>query len=372
MTGFQDLLQNRHDYAREWKDRTGGKVVGFFCTWLPEEIVYAAGMLPVRILGSHEPQDMAERHISSMYCPLCRDCLSQGLLGRYDYMDGIIAPFSCLHIRQTFASWKLHIPIEYSYYLYVPTIGHRARAKAFWLKELGKFKVSLEEWTGRAITDDDLDGAIEVYNTHRRLLRKVYDMRRADHPPFTGTECMEMVVSSQLSDKAEHNPLLTAALEEGREGIAEPGARIMILGSENDDTEFVRLIESLGATVVIDDHCTGSRYFWNYVMPREDRISAIASRYLSRPACPAKDITLERRRFQHIPKLAKDFGVQGVIMIQQKFCDPHEFDIPPLMNILQEKLGIPSLLIEMDTVWPLGVYRTRLETFLEMLEPTLV
>ncbi len=372
MTGFQELLQNRHDYARGWKARTGGKVVGFFCTWLPEEIVYAAGILPVRILGSHEPQDVAERHISSMYCPLCRDCLSQGLLGRYDYLDGIIAPFSCLHIRQTFASWKLHIPIEYSYYLYVPTIGHRARARAFWVKELVKFKASLEEWTGRAITDDDLDGAIEVYNTHRRLLREVYDQRKADHPPFTGTECMEMVVSSQLSDKAEHNPLLQAALEEDREGIAEPGARLMILGSENDDTEFVRLIESLGATVVIDDHCTGSRYFWNYVMPREDRLSAIASRYLSRPACPAKDITLERRRFQHIPKLAKDFKAQGVIMIQQKFCDPHEFDIPPLMDILQEKLGIPSLLIEMDTVWPLGVYRTRLETFLEMLEPTLV
>lgn len=373
-TSFQNVIADRHEYARQWKARTGRKVIGYFCTWLPEEIVYAAGILPVRILGSHEPQEMAERHISSMYCPLCRDCLAQGLSGKYDYLDGIIGPFSCLHIRQTFASWKTHVPLEYSYYLYVPTIGHHAAAKPFWVKQLIKFKTSLEEWTKKPITEDDLNKSIDVYNTNRRYLRQIYDLRKDDFPPVSGAECMEMVVSSQLSDKAEHNVWLKSAYHEfsTKKERKDPGIRLMILGSENDDTEFVRLIESLGATVVIDDHCTGSRYFWNYVMPKEDRLSAIASRYLNRPACPAKDITQERRRFKHIPKLAKDFRAQGAILIQQKFCDPHEFDIPPIKEILMKELGIPSLHIEMDIVWPMGAYRTRLESFLEMLQPALV
>ncbi|MBF8266117.1 MAG: bzdN, partial [Dehalococcoidia bacterium] len=76
------VFKERHQYAREWKARTGGKVVGTFCTYVPEEIIYAAGMLPVRLFGAHEPQEVSERHIASMYCPFCRDVLAQGLLGR--------------------------------------------------------------------------------------------------------------------------------------------------------------------------------------------------------------------------------------------------------------------------------------------------
>ena len=76
---FSDWYKNRHDYALEWKERTGGKVMGYFCTYVPEEILYAADILPVRILGSHEPQDVTEPHIFAMFCPFCRDCLAQGL-----------------------------------------------------------------------------------------------------------------------------------------------------------------------------------------------------------------------------------------------------------------------------------------------------
>jgi benzoyl-CoA reductase subunit C len=74
---FAEIHKGRHDYARAWKERTGGKVMGTFCTYVPEEILYAAGVLPVRILGSHEPQDVTEPHIFGMYCPFCRDCLAQ-------------------------------------------------------------------------------------------------------------------------------------------------------------------------------------------------------------------------------------------------------------------------------------------------------
>ena len=101
MESFKELIDNRHEYAREWKKRTGGKVLGYLCSYVPEEIAVAAGVLPVRIFGSHEPQDVAEKHIYSMFCPFCRDCLAQGLLGRYDYLDGLVMAHSCMHLRQT-------------------------------------------------------------------------------------------------------------------------------------------------------------------------------------------------------------------------------------------------------------------------------
>src|SRR3972149_5654280 len=170
--------QDRHGYARAWKERTGGKVLGYFCTYLPEEIPYAAGVLPVRILGSHEPQDVTEAHIFGMFCPFCRDCLAQGLKGRYDYLDGITIAQSCLHIRQAFTSWKLHVPIDYSYYLCMPHHVQSPASKPFYRGELEAFKTSLEEWTGKPITNADLERGIEIMNGNRQLMRQVYEYRR--------------------------------------------------------------------------------------------------------------------------------------------------------------------------------------------------
>ncbi len=114
---YARIHAERHDYARAWQERTGGKVLGYFCTYVPEEILYAANVLPVRILGNHEPQDVTEPHIFGMYCPFCRDCLAQGLKGRFDYLDGLMIAQSCLHIRQAYTSWVKHRPVEFSYYL---------------------------------------------------------------------------------------------------------------------------------------------------------------------------------------------------------------------------------------------------------------
>lgn len=191
----------------------------------------------------------------------------------------------------------------------MPSKPHSPAALPFLTNELLAFKRAVEEWTGKEITNDTLDHATELYNTNRRL---------------------------------------------------------MIVGSENDDTDFLNLVESLGAVVVADDHCTGSRYFLVETRAEGDRIVAIARRYLSRIPCPQKDYE-RRTRWQHILKMANEYKVQGILMIHQKFCDPHELDIPPLINFLKEK-NIPSLFLEFDVTIPTGQFRTRLEAFLEVLK----
>jgi benzoyl-CoA reductase subunit C len=370
---FKEIYESRHQYAKDWKARTGGKVIGYLCTYTPEELIYAAGILPVRIMGAHEPQDVTEPHIYAMFCPYCRDCLAQGLLGRYDYLDGVMIGQSCLHIRQTFRSWELHIPTDYSYYLYVPHCVQSVGAKPYLAAELAEFKKSLEEWTGKSITNDALDEGIDIVNTNRRLMRQVYELRKAEEPPLTGTEAMQMVCASQVSDKREHNELLNQALEElpQRDIDRETGVRLMTTGSVCDDFPFMEAVESeMGATFVIDEHCTGTRYFWNEVIPQGDRLAAIAARYIDRPPCPQKDWP-ERTRFPHILKLAKDWNVQGALVIQQKFCDPHELDIPPLREYLEQN-GVPSYFLEFEVTVPIGQFSTRVEAFLEMLQLELV
>ena len=362
---FFDWYKNRHDYAREWMSRNGGEVVGCFCSYAPEEIIYAAGHLPVRMLGSHEPQDVTEPHIFGMFCPFCRDVLAQGLKGRFNYMKGIMISQSCLHLRQSFTSWRNHVPADFAYYLYMPNKVQTEHARPYLKGELEKFKGALEEWSGKSISDDALQESVELYNENRRLMHQVYDLRKGPNPPVTGLEAMVMVASSFFVDKKDHNAELKRILPEleSRNLDRQTGSRLMLVGSEDDDTEFVRMVESVGATVVTDEHCTGSRYFWNLVEQNGDILQSIANRYIDRPPCPTKDWE-ERRRFPHILQLAKDFNVDGVILIQQKFCDPHECDIPVLRNFLNDN-GYPTLFLEFDVTVPLGPMRIRVEAFLE-------
>lgn len=364
---FREWIDNRHDYAEAWKEKTGNKVMGYFCTYVPEEILYAANILPVRILGSHEPPTVTEPYIFAMYCHFCRDCLAQGLRGKFKYLDGIVEGQSCLHLRQAFNGWRLHVPIDFAYYIYVPHGIQTPRAAPYYVHELAKFKRAVEEWTGKKITDQDLDRGIQILNHNRELMKKITEHRKANPPGLTGLEAMEMTLSSQMIDKTEHNKLLEQLLQElpNRKLERKADIRLMIIGSEDDDRVFMKNVENLGATFVVDEHCTGTRYYWNNVKPQEDRLKAIAERYVNRVPCPSKDWP-ELTRVQHAANLAKEYGVNGALIIQNKFCDPHGIEIPPLKDALN-KVGVQTYPLEFDVTVPWGQFRTRVEAFLETL-----
>ena len=366
---FRDWDQNRHNYAKAWKEKTGGKVVGYFCTYVPEEILYAANILPVRILGGHEPQDVSEAHIFGMFCPFCRDCLAQGLKGRYDYLDGIMIAQSCLHIRQSYTSWIKHIPTDFHYYLPMPNNVQSPHAVTYLTGELKAFKTAIEKWIGKEISDEDIRAGIKLMNENRSLMHQLYEYKKKENPPLSGEETMEVAISQQLVDKKEHIQALTQLLEKLKTGSGgeNTGTRLMLLGSENDDIPFVQMVESVDGTIVIEDHCIGTRYFWNNVEEvNGDPISLIAKRYVERPACPSKD-WMDRSRIDHIMKLAKDYDVKGAIVIQQKFCDPHELDIPAITKELNNA-DIKTLFLEFDVTVPIGQFKIRVEAFLEMLQ----
>ena len=235
-------------------------------------------------------------------------------------------------------------------------------------EEYVKFKKSVETWIGHELSKEDLVRGIEVVNRSRRLLKDVYELRKADHPPVTGLEAMSMVVSSQVIDKNEHNAILDQFLRNGvknRLQERDPKSRLMIIGSEDDDMQFLDMVEERGSTIVCDDHCTGSRYFWDEVELGDDPILSLAKRYVERTPCPSKDWP-ERRRFDRILKFAKEYRVDGAIIVQQKFCDPHEIDKVALLDMLEQN-NIPTLCLEFDVTVPLGPMRIRVDAFLETL-----
>lgn len=242
--------------------------------------------------------------------------------------------------------------------------------REYFTHELRKFKEALETWIGHQISEDDLRAGIAVMNESRRLLTELYQLRQAENPPLTGQEALWVVASAQMTDKREHNRALKELLAQlpHRRLDRPPGTRLMLIGSENDDVEFVAMTERLGATFVVDENCVGTRYFWGEVdLERfKDPLEAIAARYLERPACPAKDWPI-LSRWGQIERLARDWRVQGAILMQQKFCDPHELDMPTIKKRLEE-IGIRTLFLEFDVTTPVGQFRTRVEAFLEMLK----
>jgi benzoyl-CoA reductase subunit C len=364
---FREIVKARHEYAQDWKKKTGRKVFGYMCTYVPEELIYATGTLPVRILGGHEPTYLSDPHISSQFCVYCRDVLAEGLRGRYKYLDGIVHAHTCLHIRQAFNSWEMHLKPGFAHYVYMPREVRRPYAEGLLTDELNLFQKYLEEWSGNKIKTADIDNAIEVYNTNRELMRRIYEYRKSEPPLVSGSEAMAMVLASQMMDKAEHNRLLEEVLAElpERKDGPQSGLRLMIVGGENDNLEFMEMVEQSGANFVIDENCAGSRYFWNRVEPGNDRIFSIARRYLDRPPCPAKDAS-DRIRTGHVLNLARDYNIQGAIITQVKWCEPHGFDNVPIRDMLEAN-NIPTYFFEFDVTVPIGQFKIRAEAFLEQL-----
>ena len=371
LEAFHQIVEGRHDYARERKARTGQKAIGYLCTYVPEEILYAAGVLPLRILGGRDTQDLADRHIySGIWCAYCRDVLGQGLAGRYDYLDGIVNSYVCDHIRGAYESWVIHLKPSFYWEVIIPNALHRPHAATWLLSHLRRFHKALEGWMGHPISDDDIWQAIETYNANRALLRGLHETKKAEHSTLTGADIAEVTLASLLMDKKEHSALLQDLKGgmEGHKSTQDSKVRIMLVGSECYDMEFYGLLESLGATVVSDTLCTGMRSFWEPTpVDGGDPLEDIVKRLVARPPCPIRDLAHPgRRNIQLIADHVKEYRAQAVIFIQQKFCDVWSYELPDLREVCRE-LDVPLLHLEQDVVTPAGQFRTRIEAMLETL-----
>jgi benzoyl-CoA reductase subunit C len=366
---FKALVENRHEYAKAWKAKTGGKVLGWFEPYFPEEVAYAAGVLPVRVLAKHEPDDVSDKWIYASCYPV-RDMVNQFLKGRYDYMDGLVNVEGCQWMYNAFevAVNNKRKPDLFDHYFFLPDHTDAPTSKHVTRSELNVFKGKMEEWTGKAITDADLDNAIEVYNKNRLLLKQISELRRMEKPVIHGAEMMNIVLADQVMDKAEMNGILEKFIPElearapGKDRI-----RLMLIGSETFDTELEELVEALGGDVVVDELDNGTGYYWNNIIPQKDRLMAIGLKYLGRPKNPIKDNNW-RRRPQHIFELAEDYNVDGALVVKQIYCHLHGTDNYAVWKILRERY-IPYHFFERDTHLPVEDTTLRLESFMNMLKP---
>jgi len=363
---LKTLISADNKFVKEWK-RRNKPVLGYVCSYTPEEIIYAGGILPVRVLGSLEPSRLADVYLPVNVCSFAKSCFNRALKGEYSLLDGYVVSNSCDNQNKIYDLWRHHTTIHKTYFINTPH-STTENALRFFCEELGRFKEWLMKSFEIEISEQNLKNAIKVFNENRRLLKQVYELRKQNPPLVSGSEALEIVLSSMMIPKNEHNKLLKALLDEieGRGNPPKEGMRLLVSGSVMGDSELLRLIESVGGSVVADDLCTGSRYFWNLVRKGREPMMAIAERYLHKVPCPFMYSSEER--FRHVREMAKLFGVEGVIIFCLKFCDVHSFDAPLLAEELKEE-GLPVLCLEWEySLSGVAQLRTRIEAFIEMLE----
>ena len=374
----QELYENRGSRAKELRAQ-GKKIIGYLCCLAPLEIMTAANLVPIRILGSvKEPITRADAHLETIACPYVRSCLDIALKGRYDYIDGLVVPHTCDNTYALYAIWASGIvPITPSYHHYIdgPHMTFPTSIEYFDV-ELGRFKKSLEEFTGKRITNQSLNKAIKLYNQNRALLRELYGLRRQDPPLLTGIEMTKILVACRVIPVEESNELIGEIIKEvkNRRDVPTKKTRLLVYGGEIDDIALIELIEESGANVVVDDHCLGVRSFWHDVQVNTNPIHSLSVRYLENVACPRTYKQREQgykrdmdNRFGYLLEFAKEYDVKGVILYIIRYCDTFELDAPGVREYLQ-KAGYPVLHIEDDySVTTIGQLKTRVQAFLEMI-----
>lgn len=363
------LVETKHDRARNFKEQTGRKIIGYTCPYVPIEIISAAGALPVWVLGNTETIVAAGAHIQSYYCRYMRNLLDQGLRGVYDYLDGIVVPRACDTMNSFYEHWVRYIATPYKWFLQHPFVTNNRYALTYWTTELAAFTKSLEEFTGSQISDDALRAAINIYNTNRSLLRRLHDLQRSSQVPIAGTETLYVLVSGLTMPVEEHNKLLQDLLRElpkRREAHKGKHRLMLIRGCLAEDVmPLLQEMEKLGGIIVNDETCTGTERFSKDISTEGDPLSAIALRYLG--GVHSAEYSPMEPLFEHVLRTAKDYRIQGAIFVLEKYCDPYCMAYPDLRRAL-EKQGIPSLLIETGEIaMPLGQIRTRIQAFFEMI-----
>ena len=323
-----------------------GKKIGIVdsCVDTPEEIIIAAGFTPYRLFGDPtiEP-DKVNEHIPPTHCVWTRNLLELAINKLDKDIVGIVTTHGCDRTNREFDIWRECVDIDFMYFLNSPRKRDEIALK-FFINDMNEFITQLEDHFKVKITEDKLNEAIKKMNEIRKLLREISNYR--SKAIITGSEFHGLVKNVQQLNKDKALDLLKSKQDnlKNRQPFSKKDfKKILLTGSDLDDTELIRYIESLGFQIVIDDLGIGNKYFVNDVEENGNPIENIVKYHLNKPIHSTKFPSY--LRFEVLKKLAAEYNVDGVINIAHKFCEPVLYDHPYLKKKFKE-LEIPYLFVE--------------------------
>ena len=373
-----------------WPDHfPGHQAMGYLCSYVPVEIIHAAGLTPVRVRGNNQPLRQVDAHLQPFTCALCRSTLDQLLCGELQFLAGTVLAHTCDAMQALADLWRIGSvrselgpgstgPTRFVDVVMQPTNLGSPAARAYLVAEMGRFRDKLSAFVGQPITDDDLRASIALYDDTRQLVKALQQQRSHLSAP----DFFAVLDAAQVMPREQFNPLLVELLANlervpaNGAGTASPpvGPGLFLTGAVLDEPLVLEIIEELGARVAGDDLCSGSRHFHDLVTSpgvtgREvDPIAVLADYFLRRPPCPAK-LHPQHDPGPHLLDQVRATHADGVLFVLEKFCDPHAFERALTLRAL-DGAGVPHLLLDApgaEQSASLEGVRTRLQAFVEML-----
>jgi len=368
LTKVCETLSN--SYIEDWK-KQGKKVLGYTCTYLPEEILMAADILPYRMRATGcGGTSLADTWLTRIaHCSFARSVLELALTNEFDFLDGVVFTNSCDHIRRAYENWKYQD--EAPTFMHILPVPHVTTEDGlqWYREEVAALMDYLEKEFNVKITPEKIKEATKICNESRSLLKEVYELREREAPPISGAEVMRIGIASVSMPRDKFNEMLKEMLPEikNRKGISNYRARLMIVGSVDDSPIFLELIEDTGGLVVADGLCFGAKLFGNINTQIGDTFDSITAHYYHNILCP-RMYGDHKRRLSVVKDVAKKANVDGVVLQAIKFCDLHGIENVLLEKGLQKE-GLATLKLEREygPLADMGRYRTRVQAFLEQI-----
>ncbi len=336
--------------AREWKaGAPGRRVVAYMPIYVPREIIHAAGMLPLGILGGGENLEVihGDAYYQSYICRIPRSTLELGITGKLDFVDGFLFPSICDVIRNLSGIWKILFPTVYVRYFDVPQNFADGVGGRYYVQELRELKEGLERLGGAPIADEALRASIAAYNQNRRLVREVYALRARSPWLAPTSEVYLLMRAGMVLPVEEHSRLLgeylAAAAAEQRP--MRDNTRIVLNGvfCEQPPLNLIKAIEMAGCYVVDDDFMLVTRWLQDDVPVEGDPLENLAAAFLHRSVeTSAKYQPSLAQKGKYILDAVRDSGAEGVIFAAPSFCDPALLERPMLESRL-DAVDVPYI-----------------------------
>jgi benzoyl-CoA reductase/2-hydroxyglutaryl-CoA dehydratase subunit BcrC/BadD/HgdB len=357
--------------------KQGGKVVGTYCLYVPEEIVRAAGAWCVGICaGAEWAYDKVEQVLPRNTCALIKSMMGFKLGQVCPYLeeaDLLVGETTCDGKKK---AYELMGELHNMHVMELPQMK-REKDLAFWRSEIVDLMHKIEEMTGKKVTAEALKAAIVEVNDKRRALQRVNAARAASPAPISGKDALLATQVAFYDDVPRFTQMMNTLADEleGRiergEGVAPKGAkRVLITGTPMalPNWKLHDIVERAGGVVVGEEMCTGSRYYDKLVSEEaqtlDEMIDDIAAKYLDiNCAC----FTPNQGRMEDVVRMANELGADGVIDYALSFCGTYQIEASSVEKSVKDA-GLPVLRIETDySPEDVGQLSTRVEAFLEML-----
>ena len=340
--------------------------VGYTCSYVPEVMLSVGKLFPVRMRAPGVTgTETADTYMPSTLCSYTRSILEYFMEGRYDFLGGWVFAASCDHLRRLYDNMDYLAKPEFIHVLDVP---HKSTDEGVeWMREeLDIFRKALSGHFGVIMDDDALARAIGDYNGHISLINSIGVTRKLSAPPVSGTEFHRLMLASMTIPPKAFAGIAREMKEElnDRPGIDGYRARLMVMGGQLDDPEYIAVIESQGGLVVADRFCTGSIPHLTPVPESRDPLTALARHVFARTDCPRMMGDFSGR-IERIVNAVDEYRVDGVVIETIKFCDIWGYEAAAIVSALRER-RIPVLRLEREyRLTGEGQLRTRIQAFLE-------